>query len=1501
MSTRKFATARGDTDFDVVGEAGNTVATAMEFKIDLTAGLSRAEVLSGLSRIYRSVLRGDFPPVSEPPLELPVTFDGTNDYLTRGSSLTGAVDSKYALVSYFWRQNGGAGSLQFLMTDALGRFTIRKNTNGTIRIILRSAAGGSFQADTALTPAIDGLWHHYLWAINMDHYTTTPVVLYINGNAQTLTVIDAAGSPFAIDFTDTDFAIGASVSGASKLNGDLAAVYVNTAQTLDITDQANRLLFLTSIGTPEILGDAGDIPTGTAPTIYLDGSPATFADNRGAGGRFTVHGALTDAVDLPVVVLNRAPTDIVLDHTTLNEQQLAATVGHVAIEDADAGDAHDVDVDDIRFEVVNHVLRLKAGQQVEMGIEPTIPLTLTATDQGGLQISRPFTITVIEEVFPGNLGVNFSGADYLLRGAPLTSPVDSKLGIIEFFWRIDGSDTARQTIFANASGRVVVQRRTDGTVRITLKNAAGSSYSADTFATFTAGAAWHHFLYAIDTNSFGTTPVKLYVDDVATALNVVDAMGSAILVDWTDTNWSVGALPDGTDKLTGDLAHLYVNSDEWLDITVEANRRKFLDEDGFPVYLGPNGTGPTTGVPVVNLTAGPAFFPTNRGYGGDFTVTGALTAPATIPFVIIAAPAGTIYLDSVAGNDTNDGLTTGTPVHTLARALGALAADGTLNIKCGSELIGERLDLRGKGAVTVQSYDSGAKPIIRATYSNVLGTAGDWTSIATNRWQRTYALPAGGYVNLVQDGKAWPYARTTAAVDAPGDWNTSAGKLTIYATSNPASYFSSLKATTDSFGTADTGAQTASGDIGVTISNLRVEGWRTNWFLGASADIMDCEAWFSGGVGFRLSGGGTYNVDSMIVRDCGSGIKQGTQCVVIGNSAATDDILGIAGDWTDLGGNVWSRSTAPLYSPPLAAQRRTLRITYAVGNDIADLETEALLADVDGPDKWFFSGDTTYVYSVGNPASTFLVLQTRVWNIITATFTDLDADNAGEDTYQHAEDCDRATSVTMIRPRLGRAWENAIDLKGGNLEIQDGWIWQFMQDSGSSLGPGVTGQLRFHEFVISNSCITAANGNKNVLLMQEYRTSIESERNFWVSRNGSATGVIASDTTGQLQQFLFDAFFDDCGASQGLTGRVFGGDWSFRHCAFRSNSSSSTERAMYFLGSGSLTPTSIVCDLDTTYDIAGTDYYRAAIVGLTSSNNPMTEGNWVQISGLTGASAAFNGVWQLAERGPAISFTRGWFYVPVASSPPATADLTGLVFRRFARLTALEANTISGKTDIWKMEVDVGTPGATFNVDFDTIVPNTLGANHFQSRTGTVTSGVELRKDDAARDYTGTQIVSEVAADGNLKFDTGGKIGGALNVTSVVSGGVDPDYDDRAITQMTVSNEIATVSCEGHGLAVDGKVYVTGATIDSVVPWLSQVAFVETVPDADHFTIKTPHYCPDGTATLTNAKAITMKLKSGSAAVGAAPTYTLPGGQLDLQGNLVPASGRSFGPVQSGA
>ncbi|MEY4678877.1 MAG: hypothetical protein RLZZ276_526, partial [Pseudomonadota bacterium] len=93
---------------------------------------------------------------------------------------------------------------------------------------------------------------------------------------------------------------------------------------------------------------------------------------------------------------NRGPVAIVLSSTSVGENLLGAAIGAIGVSDPDAGDRHEVSVDDPRFEVASGVLSLRPGIRLDHEVEPTVVVMVTATDEAGASRSQAVTITVVD-------------------------------------------------------------------------------------------------------------------------------------------------------------------------------------------------------------------------------------------------------------------------------------------------------------------------------------------------------------------------------------------------------------------------------------------------------------------------------------------------------------------------------------------------------------------------------------------------------------------------------------------------------------------------------------------------------------------------------------------------------------------------------------------------------------------------------------------------------------------------------------------------------------------------------------------------------------------------------------------------------------------------------------------------------------------------------------------------------------------------------------------------
>ncbi len=101
-----------------------------------------------------------------------------------------------------------------------------------------------------------------------------------------------------------------------------------------------------------------------------------------------------ETVSITIQGANDVPIGITLDANAVDENADGAVVGNLAAIDVDTNDSHTFTVSDVRFEVENGQLKLKAGETLDHESASTIDVDVTATDVGNLSVTETFTITV---------------------------------------------------------------------------------------------------------------------------------------------------------------------------------------------------------------------------------------------------------------------------------------------------------------------------------------------------------------------------------------------------------------------------------------------------------------------------------------------------------------------------------------------------------------------------------------------------------------------------------------------------------------------------------------------------------------------------------------------------------------------------------------------------------------------------------------------------------------------------------------------------------------------------------------------------------------------------------------------------------------------------------------------------------------------------------------------------------------------------------------------------
>lgn len=235
-------------------------------------------------------------------------------------------------------------------------------------------------------------------------------------------------------------------------------------------------------------------------------------------------------------------------------------------------------------------------------------------------------------------GQVFDGSnDYYTRGATLTGAADAKTFTVSFWFRRNSAVTYESILNAVTTvGGSTVRFEVDffnDRVNLYAVNSSGTNI-LDISSETIQDSDWHHIVASIDlANAPGSL---MYMDDELNTIVSTTFVNDTI--DFTVADWGIGALPDGTSKLTAAIADLWFNDGTYIDLSVEANRRKFITARGRPAYLGSDGSGPTGSQPILYLSG---EFTANLGDGGNFTAIGD-TTPVDVFHDTVDFPAGVI-------------------------------------------------------------------------------------------------------------------------------------------------------------------------------------------------------------------------------------------------------------------------------------------------------------------------------------------------------------------------------------------------------------------------------------------------------------------------------------------------------------------------------------------------------------------------------------------------------------------------------------------------------------------------------------------------------------------------------------------------------------------------------------------------------------------------------------------------------------------------------------------
>lgn len=222
--------------------------------------------------------------------------------------------------------------------------------------------------------------------------------------------------------------------------------------------------------------------------------------------------------------------------------------------------------------------------------------------------------------------VHFDGSTYLTKASTLIASGSSK-GIFSAWIKPSAGDGAvRQLVKHTSTAQVKIFLSGIDRIDFILDNSSDVNLLtlANTTTDITSSSGWVHILASWDVSA---TYAKLLINGSDETSATTDTSGT---INYPATGITYFSADTGASPFTGDAAEMYFNMAESIDLTVGGNVSKFIS-GGKPVSLGADGSTPTGTAPAVYLGNSASTWQNNLGMGGNFSVTGTVTAASTSP------------------------------------------------------------------------------------------------------------------------------------------------------------------------------------------------------------------------------------------------------------------------------------------------------------------------------------------------------------------------------------------------------------------------------------------------------------------------------------------------------------------------------------------------------------------------------------------------------------------------------------------------------------------------------------------------------------------------------------------------------------------------------------------------------------------------------------------------------------------------------------------------------
>lgn len=231
---------------------------------------------------------------------------------------------------------------------------------------------------------------------------------------------------------------------------------------------------------------------------------------------------------------------------------------------------------------------------------------------------------------PGDSASHFTGvaSQYTHVSSVPAGIADSKLMTISMFLLVNSlaaSGNLNIVHAYNTVGQFKFKVDIDSTGLLTIggRDSVGNVIQLQTNSGAITPGVYHNIQGSWDTRSNQDANRHLYIDDSPVNSNGFATFDS-VIAQYTQTfNWFI------PNSLNGCLSELYINTDEYLDLSISSNRRKFIDSAIKPVDLGDDGSAPTGNQPAFYARNG--NLSVNTGYSDNFNEVGTIGQCTTTP------------------------------------------------------------------------------------------------------------------------------------------------------------------------------------------------------------------------------------------------------------------------------------------------------------------------------------------------------------------------------------------------------------------------------------------------------------------------------------------------------------------------------------------------------------------------------------------------------------------------------------------------------------------------------------------------------------------------------------------------------------------------------------------------------------------------------------------------------------------------------------------------------